>query len=60
MKLEFSFNSSSNGLDIMYGGNVFGHATLINDFLVLYLDDCDNNYNTSSAFVLYNDFFLFC
>ena len=46
------------GLDIMYGGNVFGHATLKNYFLVLDLDDCYNN-KTSSTFVSsYNDFFL--
>ena len=41
----------------MYGGNVFGHTTLINDFLVLDLDNCYDN-KTSSAFVSsYNDFF---
>ena len=40
----------------MYGGNVFGHATLTNDFLVLDLADCYNN-KTSSAFVSYSDSF---
>jgi len=57
MKLGFSFNSNTNGLDIIYGGNVFGHITLINDFLVLDLDDCYNN-KTSFAFVSYNDSFF--
>ena len=58
MKFGFSFSSSTKGLDIMYGGNVFGYATLENNFLVLDLDDCYNN-KTSSAFVSsYNDFFL--
>ena len=42
LKLGFSFNSSTNGLNIMYGGNVFGHATLKLG---------------SSAFVSYNDSF---
>jgi len=41
----------------MYGGNVFGHATLKNDFLVLDLDDCYNS-KISSAFVSYNDSFF--
>jgi len=35
----------------MYGGNVIGHITLKNDFLVLDLDDCYDNNKTSSAFV---------
>ena len=42
MKLGFSFSSSTKGLDIMHGGNAFGHATLKNDFPVLDLDDCYN------------------
>jgi len=57
MKLGFSFNSSTNGLNIMYGGNVFGYATLKNDFLVLDLDECYNNNKTSSTFVSYKDSF---
>jgi len=40
MKLRFSFSSNTNGLDIMYGGNLLGHATLINNFLILDLGDC--------------------
>jgi len=51
MKLGFSFSSSTKRLDIMYGGNVFGHARLKNDFLVLDLDGCNNN-KTSSAFLI--------
>jgi len=49
MKSDFDFNSCPDGLNIMYDGNVFGHATLKNDFLVL---DLDNYYNNSpSAFI---------
>jgi len=54
MKLWFSFNSHTDGLDILYDGNVFDNATLKNDFLVLSLDDCYNN-DTSSAFVSHFD-----
>ena len=43
MKSGFSFSSCPDGLNIMYGGNVFDHATLKNDFLVLDLDNCYNN-----------------
>ena len=50
MKFDFSFNCSTNGLDILYDGSVFGHASLKNDFLVLDLDDCYNNMS-SSVFV---------
>ena len=57
MKLGFFFNSRTDGLDIMYGGNVFSHATLKNNVLVLDLDDCYDNNKTSSAFVSYNDSF---
>jgi len=49
IKLGFFFNSDTDGLDILYGGNMFGHIKLKNDFLVLDLDDCHNN--SSSAFV---------
>jgi len=58
MKLGFVLNSRSDGLEIMYGGNVFGYTRLKNDFLVLDLDDCYNNNKTSSVFVSYNDFFF--
>jgi len=57
MKLGFFFNSRTNGLDIMLGGNLFGHATLKNDLLILDLDDCYDNNKTSFAFVSYNDSF---
>ena len=40
MKSGFDFSSCLDGLNILYGGNVFGHATLRNDFLVLDLDEC--------------------
>jgi len=49
MKLGFLFNCSTDRLDILYGGNLFGHATLKNEFLVLVLDDSYNN--SSSGFV---------
>jgi len=43
MKFGFGFSSCPNGLEILYGGNVFGHTTLNNDFLVLNLDNCYKN-----------------
>ena len=43
MKSGFDFSSCPDGLNIMYGGSVFGHATLKNDFLLLDLDHCYNN-----------------
>ena len=43
MKSGFGFSYYPNGLNIMHGGNVFGHETLKNDFLVLDLDNCYNN-----------------
>ena len=49
----FGFSSCSNGLSILYGYNVFGYATLSNDFLVLDLDNCYNN--SSSTFVSHFD-----
>jgi len=36
MKLGFSFSSSTKGLDIMYGGNVFGHACNVKKTISLY------------------------
>ena len=33
MKLGFHFVSRTNGLDILYGGNLFGHASLIDNSL---------------------------
>ena len=53
----FSFNCSSDGLDFFfYRGNVFGHATLKHDFLLLDLDDRYNN--CSSICVAHCDFNL--
>ena len=49
MKSDFGFSSCLDGLNIMYGGNVFGHATLKNDFLVFNLDSCYNNSPSASA-----------
>jgi len=53
MKSDFSFSFCSDGLDILYGGNVFGHATLKSDFLVVDLDD---SYNNNSPFVFVSHF----
>ena len=49
MKSDFGFCSFPDGLNIMYYGNVFGHATLKNNFLALDLDNCYDN--SPSAFV---------
>ena len=49
MKSGFNFSSCPDGLNILYDGNVFGYATLRNDFLVLDLDKSDNN--SHSVFV---------
>ena len=43
MKSGFSFSSCKDGLNIMLNGDVFGHASLINDFLVLDLDEIYNH-----------------
>jgi len=48
MKSGFGFSSCLDGLEILYGANVFGRATLKNDFLVLDLNDSYNN--TSPSF----------
>ena len=52
IKLGFFFSSHTDGLYILYSGNLFGHVTLKNYFLVLDLDDCYDNNNTSSTFVI--------
>jgi len=54
MKSGFGFSSCPNGLNIMYGGNVFGHTNLKNDLLILHLDNCYNN--SPSVFVSSFDF----
>jgi len=51
MKLGFQFVSRADGLDILYGGNLFGHASLLDDFLVLDLDEHSYCNNTSSIFI---------
>jgi len=51
MRISFSFGFCTDGLHLFHNGNLFGHATLKRDFIVL---DLDNTYdNTSAAFVLY-------
>ena len=54
MEFGFFFNSRTDNLNLLCGGNIIGHATLKNDFLVLDLDDCYNN--LSSIFVSNFDF----
>ena len=50
-KNKFSFSFQTSGLDIFYNGNLFSHATLKEDFIVL---DLDNTYdNISSVFISY-------
>ena len=46
MKSRFGFSSCQDGLNILFNGNEFGHASLMNNFLVPYLDD-SYNINTS-------------
>ena len=56
MRIGFSFGFCTDDLDLFYNGNLFGHATLKGDFIVL---DLDNTYdNTSAAFVSYFDLIL--
>ena len=56
MKSGFRFSSCPDGLNILFDGNVFGHVSLMNDFLVLDLDDSYNNNNNSpSIFVSHFD-----
>jgi len=54
MKLRLFFNSLTGGLDLLHGANLFGHATLKKNLLVLDLDYLYNN--SSFVFVLYFDF----
>ena len=42
IKSDFGFSSCPDGLEILYGDKVFGHATIKNNFLVLDLDDSYN------------------
>ena len=53
MKLSFSFGFRHDGLGMFYNGNLFGHASLKGDFIVL---DLDENYNDIAfTFVSYFD-----
>jgi len=53
MRIGFSFEFCTDGLDLFYNDNLFGHTILKGDFIVLNLD---NTYdNTSAAFVSYFD-----
>jgi len=53
MRIGFSFSFRTDDLDLFYNGNLFGHATLKGDFIILNLN---NTYeNTSTAFVSYFD-----
>jgi len=49
----FSFSFRTDGLDLFYNVNLFGHATLKGDLIVLDLDNIYNN--TSAAFISYFD-----
>jgi len=51
MKLGFHFVSRIDGLDVLYGDNLFGHTSLLDNFLVLDLDEDYYSNNTSSVFV---------
>jgi len=55
MKLVFQFASRTDGLYILYGGNLFGHASLLDDFFVLNLDKHYYSNKMSSAFVSFVD-----
>jgi len=39
MRFDFSFGFHPNGLEIFYEGNLFSHATLKGNFIVLDLDE---------------------
>ena len=43
IKSGFDFSSCPYGVDILYSGTVFSHATLKNDFVVLDLNYCYKN-----------------
>jgi len=53
MRIRFSFSFRTDGLDLLYNGNLFGHATLKGDFVVLDLDDTYDN--TSATFISFFD-----
>ena len=45
MRISFSFSFRTDGLDLFYSGNLFGHATLKGDFIIL---DLDHTYDNTS------------
>ena len=51
VRIGFSFGLHPNRLDLSCTGNLFGHATLRGDFIILNLDGSYDN--TSFAFVSY-------
>jgi len=53
LRIGFSFSFRTDGLDLFYNGNSFGHATLKGDFIILDLDNTCGN--TSTTFVSYFD-----
>ena len=53
VRLGFTFGFHPDGLDLFYNGNLFGQATLKEDFIILDLDD--NYNNISFAYVSYLD-----
>jgi len=46
MRIGFSLSFRTDGLDLFYNGNLFGHATLKEDLIVV---DLDNTYDNTSA-----------
>jgi len=53
MRIGFSFSFHTDGLYLFYNSNLFGHATMKGDFIIL---DLENTYdNTSAVFVSYFD-----
>ena len=51
MRIAFSFHFRTDGFDLFYNDNIFGHATLNGDFMFL---DLDNAYdNSCSTFISY-------
>jgi len=49
MRIGFSFNYRTDGLDLFYNGNLFCHATLKGDFII---SDLDNTHDNTSAVVV--------
>jgi len=52
---------STDGLDLFYNGNLFCHATLKGDFIILDLDNTyDNTYSTFISYIDFNSEFVKC